>query len=374
MPTRVGLQVTAAITDRRPGGDTATLAFHVDGRDLREIAGDAERPFATADQQADLAGRYSWLTYTDVAHWSRRLSGTSSEVWLAGCDCGEPGCWPLEAHMTESDESIWWEHFSQPHRRWWTYEAVGRLDFERASFEAAFSNAGLPPLKPRERSTRLEALPPLPDLALLELAGWGYDDRLDIGDAVRARLGLRRGEDVPDVSTTALTLASGLCSSLGTSARQHLKEYIGRLILSGNDLELESRRVDQLRSWYVDNFAAAWLRLADETPPYRFDDWKGVRDGLRELKAQSAGEPHAYIRRLPSSTGWDEPPGGELLHAVSQDVEQATGLDVQMSRIIWSACWYAAVLGMSRPNGKEAVARVGAAVAASAFELLDSMV
>jgi len=40
------------------------------------------------------------------------------------------------------------------------------------------------------------------------------------------------------------------------------------------------------------------------------------------------------------------------------------------ARIIWSACWYAAVVAHSE-SGTNATGEAGAAVAASSFELLD---
>ena len=48
------------------GEQAPAIAFHVDDRDLRELAGAAERPFCEADGQPTLAGRYHWLTAAQV--------------------------------------------------------------------------------------------------------------------------------------------------------------------------------------------------------------------------------------------------------------------------------------------------------------------
>ena len=54
-----------------------------------------------------------------------------------GCECGEPGCWPLMAHITVRDQEVLGGSFEQPHRRdKWTYD-----DFDRSQYEAALAHA-----------------------------------------------------------------------------------------------------------------------------------------------------------------------------------------------------------------------------------------
>lgn len=58
-------------------------------------------------------------------------------LWLLGCDCGEVGCWPLEAEVTLADHSVMWSSFAQPHRRAWSYGGFGPFVFDRRQYEDA---------------------------------------------------------------------------------------------------------------------------------------------------------------------------------------------------------------------------------------------
>ena len=58
------------------------------------------------------------------------------------CECGEPGCWPLAARVTLSDQTVTWADFRQPHRPQWSYEGLGPFVFERGQYESALAEAG----------------------------------------------------------------------------------------------------------------------------------------------------------------------------------------------------------------------------------------
>ena len=62
-------------------------------------------------------------------------------AWLLGCDCGEVGCWPLEARISLTDETVMWSDFSQPHRDAWNYTDFGPFRFARDQYEAAIRDA-----------------------------------------------------------------------------------------------------------------------------------------------------------------------------------------------------------------------------------------
>lgn len=64
-------------------------------------------------------------------------------AWLLGCDCGELGCWPLEATVTVTDAVVTWSGFRQPHRPAWTYDGLGPFVFDRASYDAAAAEAAV---------------------------------------------------------------------------------------------------------------------------------------------------------------------------------------------------------------------------------------
>lgn len=53
-------------------------------------------------------------------------SGPAEKTVLLGCECGEPGCWPLMARVEVGAEQVAWSDFEQPHRRDnWAYAGFG---------------------------------------------------------------------------------------------------------------------------------------------------------------------------------------------------------------------------------------------------------
>ena len=62
-------------------------------------------------------------------------------VWLLACDCGEVGCWPLEARVVAGGETVTWTDLAQPHRRARSYRGFGDFVFDRASYEHAVREA-----------------------------------------------------------------------------------------------------------------------------------------------------------------------------------------------------------------------------------------
>lgn len=58
-------------------------------------------------------------------------------AWLLGCDCGEVGCWPLDARIELPDQHVVWQGFRQPHRPHRDYQAFGTFVFAREAYERA---------------------------------------------------------------------------------------------------------------------------------------------------------------------------------------------------------------------------------------------
>lgn len=294
-------------------------------------------------------GGYEWLSVDELVQSQSRESDAAVSAYLAGCDCGEPGCWPLEAEIVTSELEVRWQLFHQPHRRWWTYEAIGTLVFERRQVEAAFAAAGIGLPEPREGPLHFEPLPSVPNLHSVELAGWGVGDRLDIHDLVNAAQGLPRGGTPAGVSPTALEFAAAIGANTGTTPRQRLKALVAPLLASGNDTNAEARQRGLIRSWFGETFVSAFLQLAGVQPAATRDDWEHLRNRLRNQRASLMPRPGQllHIGRMGASFGWDAPPGLYLLHLVPKNLLKTVGLDDEVGRIIWSACWYAAVIGLA---------------------------
>jgi hypothetical protein len=64
--------------------------------------------------------------------------GTAS---LLGCECGEVGCWSLDARVTVADGLVVWDRFRQPHRPQRDYADFGPFVFDERAYRAAVDEA-----------------------------------------------------------------------------------------------------------------------------------------------------------------------------------------------------------------------------------------
>lgn len=103
-----------------------------------------------ADREYQPAGGYAGLipdhaSFGDLTnyYWSRpdRRWPHPGHGWLLGCDCGEVGCWPLEAVIQVSGGLVVWSGFRQPHRPDRSYGEFGPFVFEREQYQHAVSAA-----------------------------------------------------------------------------------------------------------------------------------------------------------------------------------------------------------------------------------------
>lgn len=62
-------------------------------------------------------------------------------LWVLACECGEAGCWPLEAGVAVLDDRVIWSDFSNPHRPVRDYRMFGPFEFSLAQYEAAVNIA-----------------------------------------------------------------------------------------------------------------------------------------------------------------------------------------------------------------------------------------
>ena len=70
-----------------------------------------------------------------------------ARIQVLGCECGEPGCWPLVCRISATDRIVRWSDFEQPHRNGsgapvaWTYDGLGPFEFDRAEYDAALTQS-----------------------------------------------------------------------------------------------------------------------------------------------------------------------------------------------------------------------------------------
>jgi hypothetical protein len=138
-------------TDGRGPTGGAEVRLLVDDRDLAELVREVELPHARAEGAPGIAGAYAGLAPSQLSGGLRRhffggdgsdlACGPRDKTVLLGCDCGEPGCWPLMARIEVDGDVVVWSDFEQPHRHGWTYDGLGPLRFAREQYEAALADA-----------------------------------------------------------------------------------------------------------------------------------------------------------------------------------------------------------------------------------------
>jgi len=80
--------------------------------------------------------------------------------YLLGCNCGEVGCWPLTASISETDVVVTWDTFYQPHLPSRDYSAFGPFHFDFDQYREAvnevaeqfYENDAEPRPKPVQRA------------------------------------------------------------------------------------------------------------------------------------------------------------------------------------------------------------------------------
>jgi hypothetical protein len=137
------------LDDDRP--EIAQIIPFIDGWSLVQLVGDLE-----TTKGYDPAATYAGLVPANVrlGDLDRYYTGTQepwsgrSRLAILGCECGEYGCWPLDADVRVSDGHVIWSSFGQPHRPDWDYSELGPFVFDEAQYRHAVEQ-----LKSRVEST-----------------------------------------------------------------------------------------------------------------------------------------------------------------------------------------------------------------------------
>jgi hypothetical protein len=124
----------------------------VDGTPLSEIveAFERERHFEPAGGYGGLIPE--WFNYGALdkyflgEHENDSYFHRVNRVYLLGCgECGDAGCWPLEARVRAEEKSVVWDSFEQPHRKGRDYSGFGPFVFDAEQYRGAL--AALTPTK-----------------------------------------------------------------------------------------------------------------------------------------------------------------------------------------------------------------------------------
>lgn len=57
--------------------------------------------------------------------------------YLLGCECGEVGCWPLQAKILTAEREVKWQDFRQPFRSERDYSSFGPFRFDIEQYRQA---------------------------------------------------------------------------------------------------------------------------------------------------------------------------------------------------------------------------------------------
>ena len=147
------LTLSLVEAETEEGTPYRAVMLRVDGVSLMELARAVETPFAQREGHPDLAGAYAWLSANPSTRraLTPRATAEDEKVTLLGCTCGDPGCWPLLARITQDASSVTWSEFEQPHRGeesaagHWSYAGLGPFVFERELYERELDKLPLPP-------------------------------------------------------------------------------------------------------------------------------------------------------------------------------------------------------------------------------------
>ena len=132
--------------------DAGEVQILIDGVDLVELARAVE--FTQPDSE-EIAGKYAGLSADeDILPPSKHFLGIprwevydyNGKTQVLGCDCGEPGCWPLVCSIDAGPSEVEWRDFEQPHRSGteggvvWSYDLLGPFRFARGQYESALGS------------------------------------------------------------------------------------------------------------------------------------------------------------------------------------------------------------------------------------------
>jgi hypothetical protein len=70
-----------------------------------------------------------------------QLPWPGRDVPLLGCQCGEWGCWPLQARISIADRVVEWSGFGQPHRPGRDYTGFRPFRFSEQQYRNAVTAA-----------------------------------------------------------------------------------------------------------------------------------------------------------------------------------------------------------------------------------------
>ena len=89
-----------------------------------------------------LAGQYDYVEKIDFLK-NAYVTSEEDDMLLVGCNCGEVGCWPMVAKVTQVEDVVMWSQFQQPYRKKWTYSKFGPFEFDANQYRKELNKISL---------------------------------------------------------------------------------------------------------------------------------------------------------------------------------------------------------------------------------------
>ncbi len=123
-------------------GEFDCASIVVNGMSLIELLREYEMPFAKAEGAEHRAGDYINIVRESLHNMllnpTPPVVGDPKKIELLTCSCGSPGCWPMLVKIMETENSVIWSDFEQPHRKeTWDYTKFGPFEFEKEQYYQA---------------------------------------------------------------------------------------------------------------------------------------------------------------------------------------------------------------------------------------------
>lgn len=146
---------------RADAGECRQVAIVINGVPLLELVRAVELPLLAAEREIAIAAgasegeaapppaSYMYPTVGLITRDAEEFFGPIASMFrlepddphhgktcVLGCDCGDPGCWPLVVRITRKASLIGWSEFSQFHREWGY--GLGPYEFNAGAYDQEF--------------------------------------------------------------------------------------------------------------------------------------------------------------------------------------------------------------------------------------------
>ena len=125
------------------GEKLSVCIIYLNNKAFLEMVKEHEMPYAKKYNQESIAGDYMYALadelYKEFTDKSYRLEEDKIVLLICG-GCGVYGCWDLLVNIRETENTVIWENFHNPHRTkespggFWDYSDFGIFEFDKNNY------------------------------------------------------------------------------------------------------------------------------------------------------------------------------------------------------------------------------------------------